>query len=258
MHLKVDNNNLITDIHLELWDLKALNKVVVDKIESFKNKQLNEFLKFSLNERLFKRIKIMYAMFPDYVVYFWASSPCYGTEHFNDLEAISKMSPPEKDRLAEVVIPTVKDEGLKANFILIDNLLLEVYTAQEKLKEIFVLEFPLEDAKKIALEFNLARNGNNTISTELIKGESRQLAEATFNDIKFIGIDKDDSSLHIIDGSELKIADNDFLSQFSGFYPAKGGDESNKEELELIIKHINVFKKSIKSKKNWFLRLLGF
>ena len=58
MHLKVDNNNLISDIHLELWDLKALNKVVVDKIESFKNKQLNEFLKFSLNERLVKIIDI--------------------------------------------------------------------------------------------------------------------------------------------------------------------------------------------------------
>jgi len=242
MHLKIDNQNLIQDIHLERWDIKALGKKIIDKVISFKGKDLKNFLEFALTEKLFFKTKILYAIFSNYVLYFWASSPCYGQQHVKDLENITKMFPVEKERFAEIRLKTDEDDEIKSKIILIDKTLASIYKNYGSKKEIIDLCIDQEKSKQICFDFNLVRNGQNLVDVMLIKNgvENNFVAEAA-GDIKFIALNNSDETLEIVDGDKLKNATTEDISKYANIYPVRRSKD-REDKFKEIIEHINEIK----------------
>lgn len=164
MHFKCDGKRIV-NIHIEMWDSANLGSLS-SKILSFEGKEWLDFVKWAVINKLFMKVKILFGMFPGFVINFWNMPfiEAVMLKHKNQLEElqenISKSLFASENLLAVFWLKESNKEVSSKNpeYMLYEN------TSMDLIKKangkIFNISINSKDALEIAKYFSATRNAS--------------------------------------------------------------------------------------------------
>jgi len=249
MHFKINKDNIITEFHIEKWDKKVLGRKLTDKINSYKGKHYKDFILFTLKNRLFLKLRILYLMREKTCIYFWGCSAVHANKDRQAIEMMVRWGVDKKElQYAKFYL-----EGQnESNFIsvLYENVLRSVMgrAGYEPKRMIFKLDG--EEIKDITLNFNIARNSWNIINM-LTKydPDNYRKDEVLITQIKklaFIAVDAETGELRILKEREVEKIDKDSLLRYSIVASVQPYDEESERRAKQIMNKISSIKGKIR------------
>lgn len=205
MHFFIDENEKVKGFHIESWDRQVLGDQLVEKINSYQGKKLNDFLSFILKEKLFLKLGIFYMMGNNETVFFWASSACLGSESMNQLIQATKAFDVKNSKYAIIKL-RIKGQDDKVLQVIVEDNLSSVYKKFNYPSKEFLIEMDTKDAKEISTAFNVSRNRRHMIRVSMKGLENKRFIHMELKGVKFVGINKDQT---------LEIMDVDVINKFS-------------------------------------------
>jgi hypothetical protein len=212
-----------------------IQDALIDKINSYTGKKLNEFLEFVVKERLFLKLQILYMMGNGETVCFWASSACLGTNGADELAETLKIAGMKDVKYAVIRLKMKDNEKNVLIPVLIEEILAATCRKAGRPSENFVIEMNMKDAMAAAIEFNVSRNRKYMVRnlTKIVE-VSETFMEMQIKGVKFVGICKN-WALEILDDDFVKNCSKKDIEKYGAIIPTIARDEKERKETDEII-----------------------
>lgn len=249
MHIKIDKNNKVCDIHIEKWDFLALPSKIADDLLNMQGGEENDFISFAFKNKVFLYTKTLFLLREDKSsLYLWYFSPLYGEEYFNSMNGTLNILQQTDTTYATFIYNSGKlraDTALMAQ----DKVLTNMFKSRKLHTEVIILsieEIEINEIIKIFGLFNLVRNGENVVSSvENIKVKPIKIVNILESNYGYIvAIDKNER-LYALTSSDILHYSDDELKQFQAFKPTEALDEKHSENLKIAMNRIVELKNKI-------------
>ena len=249
MHFKINEQNLITKFHIEIWDSKGLGEELVTKIENYKNKNYEEFVLFALKNRLFLKLRALFLLDKSESIYFWSCAPIYGESEKEGIKMLLRLDPERNVKIKYAKFYLKGPESIQPQMVSVfyeaglRQLLEEVdYKSKD-----FIFELSEDEIKEISLGFNISRNNINGVYILMKKnGDEEELMSGISKEIMFTGLTEKTNELEILtENFVTKISPTD-AKKYIGLLPTYTNNKDKQNEL------IELLKKMKKMQKKWW------
>ena len=241
MHFIIDTDNNIENFHIEQWDSRALGQTLITEIETYVGKNYEKFILLVLKKKLFLKLRILYSMGEESIVFLWESSPLYGNSDDNRTFELLLLNPQKK----------YARFYLKAKEHHLTNVFYEARTSKHFVnanRESKDLTFELPDAELIEISnaFNISRNNDNCIYIldERERGTER-LLRGSFAGTRFVVIDKTSGELKILTKNEVENITPEKLTEYAGLISTVPHDQGEADEMEITLEKIKKMHKGM-------------
>jgi len=232
MHIRINTDNIVTEIHIEKLEEPFLGDKLVKKTNSFVKKKFEDLLKFILKERFFLKVPIL-NVYGKRTVTLWAIAAREGKEGIeNMIKTISSF------RVKNFAYAEIHLNAKESILVLREQSLATAYKCLGFPAEIIELHMPSKDVKEIAKDFNIARNSHNGVFL-LVPGKGYIIMD--FKGVMFVC--SGEKGLEIFNKKELLSLPKNELLKFSSCYFTIPSTEYEKKDIDDVTKFIMKNKK---------------
>jgi hypothetical protein len=232
MHFNIDSNNKIISFHIERLEEPFIGKKLVNKINSYNGKKLEDFLKFALKERLFFKVPIL-NVYGKTMLTLWAIPAREGEDGVNNMIKTISSFGVKNFAYAEIHL-----NAKGSTLVLMEKYLGVAYKRLGFPVEIIELSMPPKDVKEIAKDFNIARNSHNAVYI-LVPGKG--YAIMNFKGVMFMC--SGEKGLEIFNKKELLSLPKSRLLKFNSCSFTIPSTEDEKKDIDEVTKFIMKNKK---------------
>lgn len=256
MHIKIDKNNKVSDIHIEKWDQLAIPLELAGKLLEQKGVNCDDFINFAFINKLFIYTKTLFLMRKDGgTLYLWAFSPLYSKEYCLSFMGYGSLLKSMKN--TSYVTFSYQSNQLQPFTYLIarDGFLADMFQShkmsQERL-DLSLNSIGIDEVFNLFGLFNIVRNGTNRLNfIEDIPGKPIKIRNTLDSDYGYVVTIDNNDRLYALSTEEVLSYSEEELKQFRTFIPTETLDKEHSTSLNLAMNHILDIKieSNVRSKK---------